>query len=287
MLRVRMDRAVAPPRPTGMGNAARMAAVPSGETLRSASRWTSSPSNLKIVLKVASQSRSALEAIASNTGWMSVCALLMTRRISPVAVCCSSDSARSVFLASSSLNSRTFSMAMTAWSAKVCRSATSRSAKAPGSRRDTTMAPIASPSRSIGTVNRFRIPNSRPSSREISRAEGSSVSGTSNTERVRIAIPGVESMSTGRGYRARTAASASGEPPVSALRWSIPPSARYTRAVAPLQSRRALLTIVSNTGWTSVGELEITRRISAVAVCCSSVSVSSRVRASTFCSRLA
>src|SRR5262245_11970718 len=32
--------------------------------------------------------------------------------------------------------------------------------------------------------------------------------------------------------------------------------------------------IVSNTGWTSVGELEMTRRISAVAACCSSASAS-------------
>ena len=39
-----------------------------------------------------------------------------------VAVCCSSDSVSSRFRASSSLNSRTFSIAMTAWSAKVSRS---------------------------------------------------------------------------------------------------------------------------------------------------------------------
>ena len=37
--------------------------------------------------------------------------------------------------------------------------------------------------------------------------------------------------------------------------------------------------MVSNTGWTSVGELEMTRRISLVAVCCSSASVRSRLRA--------
>src|SRR5262249_7791151 len=42
--------------------------------------------------------------------------------------------------------------------------------------------------------------------------------------------------------------------------------------------RVALRTIVSKTGWTSVGELEITRRISAVAVCCSRDSASSRLR---------
>ena len=43
----------------------------------------------------------------------------MTRRISAVAVCCSRASVKSRFRASSSVNSRTFSMAMTAWSANV------------------------------------------------------------------------------------------------------------------------------------------------------------------------
>ena len=37
--------------------------------------------------------------------------------------------------------------------------------------------------------------------------------------------------------------------------------------------RAALLNTAANTGWTSVGELEMTRRISAVAVCCSSASL--------------
>ena len=50
---------------------------------------------------------------ASNTGCTSVGELLMTRRISAVAVCRSSASCVS-------LNSRTFSIAITAWSAKVC-----------------------------------------------------------------------------------------------------------------------------------------------------------------------
>src|SRR5262249_32296895 len=54
----------------------------------------------------------------------------------------------------------------------------------------------------------------------------------------------------------------------------------------------ALSAIVSNTGWTSVGELEMTRRTSEVAVCCSSTSAkssrasaSSRVRTSSCRSR--
>ena len=49
---------------------------------------------------------------------MSVGEAAMTRRISPVAVCCSSASVTSRLRAWTSSNSRTFSMAMTAWSAK-------------------------------------------------------------------------------------------------------------------------------------------------------------------------
>src|SRR4029434_11098690 len=59
---------------------------------------------------------------------MWVADLAMTWRISLVAVCCS----RASFV---SLNSRTFSMAMTAWSAKVCSRATCRSVKSPASLR--------------------------------------------------------------------------------------------------------------------------------------------------------
>ena len=44
---------------------------------------------------------------------------------------------------------------------------------------------------------------------------------------------------------------------------------RKTTAESASQGAR-LLAMASNTGWTSVGELEMTRRISPVAVCCSS-----------------
>ncbi len=58
-------------------------------------------------------SRLALSAIASNTGCTSDGELAITFRMSAVAVCRSSASLVS-------LNSRVFSMAITAWSAKVC-----------------------------------------------------------------------------------------------------------------------------------------------------------------------
>ena len=57
--------------------------------------------------------------MASNTGCTLVGDVEITRRISLVAVCCSNDSVSSRFRVSSSVNRRTFSIAMTAWSAKV------------------------------------------------------------------------------------------------------------------------------------------------------------------------
>ena len=55
------------------------------------------------------------------------------------------------------------------------------------------------------------------------------------------------------------------------------------RASFASHSRAAFSATTSNTGWRSVGELAITRRISAVAVCCSKASLSSRRRVSTSC----
>jgi hypothetical protein len=64
--------------------------------------WIRLPSNRKTVPSFASHNRTAAEAMASNVGWTSVGELEMTRRISAVAVCCSSDSLSSVLRASSS-----------------------------------------------------------------------------------------------------------------------------------------------------------------------------------------
>ena len=63
------------------------------------------------VANLASQMRVAFSRIASNTGASSPGEELITRSTSDVAVCCSSD-------CRSSLSSRVFSMAMTAWAAK-------------------------------------------------------------------------------------------------------------------------------------------------------------------------
>ena len=77
-----------------------------------------SPLTRIIAASVASHSRAAFSATTSSTGWMSVGELAMT----PKHLSSSRSDApgsRSSLALLSSLNNRTFSMAMTAWSAKV------------------------------------------------------------------------------------------------------------------------------------------------------------------------
>ncbi len=59
------------------------------------------------------------------------------------------------------MKSRTFSIAMTAWSAKVCSSAICFSENEIGSRRATLIAPIAASPRIIGTDRMHRYPIAR------------------------------------------------------------------------------------------------------------------------------
>ena len=95
--------------------------------------------------------------MASNTGCTSDGELAITFRISAVAVRCSSASCVS-------LNSRTFSIAMAAWSAKVRSSAMCLSSKGCTSVRRTRIEPSARPSRSSGTASVVWWPCLRASS---------------------------------------------------------------------------------------------------------------------------
>ena len=108
--------------------------------------------------RAASHSLVAFSISVSSTGWRSNVDRLITLSTSLVAVCCSSASVNSRFRASSSVNSRTFSIAMTAWAAKVSRSAICLSENGRGSRRRITMVPSASPSRSSGIARIARWP---------------------------------------------------------------------------------------------------------------------------------
>jgi hypothetical protein len=117
---------------------------PSGPKV-AATRIVSLPSGTMMSTIRASQMRAARCATASNTGCTSDGELEITRRMSLIAVCCSSDSLVS-------LNRRAFSIAITAWSAKALISATCLPSKAKASLRAVTMAPITDPSRNIGAA---------------------------------------------------------------------------------------------------------------------------------------
>jgi len=90
-----------------------------------------------------------LSRIFSNTGLLSATELLMTCSTSEVAVCCSRASLVS-------LKCREFSIAITAWAAKVCSSSTALSGNAPASGRVTVITPTIWSSRRIGTASALR-----------------------------------------------------------------------------------------------------------------------------------
>ena len=101
---------------------------------------------------VAPHRRAASSATVSSTGWMSAGELAMTFRTSLVAVCCASASLVS-------LNSRAFSIAMSAWSRNDSASAVSAAVK--GLRRLPASAsrPMQDSSRIRGRYSAARTPN--------------------------------------------------------------------------------------------------------------------------------
>ncbi len=157
-------------RPEGVSGVTERASLTDVIVPKCATRCILSPSTRWMIASTAPHSRAALSATASSTGWTSVGEREMTRRISLVAVCCS----RASFV---SLNNRTFSMAMTAWSAKVLSSSTSASENTPAVRLVTRRAPTASPPDSIGTATQLRNPSTCPACRTCVVSEGSSMSG--------------------------------------------------------------------------------------------------------------
>src|SRR5215472_16359955 len=104
------------------------------------------------------------------------------------------------------------------------------------------------------------------------------MSGFSTTARRNIARPDVVLSVAGIGIMLRKASSPSALKPKQLAKSITLPSNRTTKENSPSHNLTALSAIESNTGCTLVGELEITRNTSAVAVCCSKDSVSSRVR---------
>src|SRR4051812_6524351 len=81
---------------------------------------------------------------------------LMTWSTSEVAICCSRDSLSSSVRACTSSNSRTFSIAMTAWSAKVVTRSICFGLYGPGTIFATKITPTTLPSRRSGTPSAAR-----------------------------------------------------------------------------------------------------------------------------------
>src|SRR5438552_11094358 len=97
------------------------------------------------------------------------------------------------------------------------------------------------------------------------------ISRHSRTTRAKRRLP-----ASGAGYEVRSSVDHSGGKLCVARTRIRSPSERNTAEKYPSHSRTARLAITSSTGWTSAGEPLMTRRISAVAACCSRLPASAR-----------
>src|SRR5262249_39741294 len=128
--RSRTARPTAPPRVKGK---VPPVAAPTDEMCpRRESIWSTSPSFCVIAVSYESQRVAADSTSVSRTLGISKVARLMTLSTSAVAICCWRDSCSSRLLAYSASKRRAFSMAITAWSAKVWSSSTCFSENDPG-----------------------------------------------------------------------------------------------------------------------------------------------------------
>src|SRR6516225_8576592 len=127
-----------------------------GAPSNAATRYRVSPSQRNKTPNLAPQIRTAFASTELNTGSNSPLDELITLSTSDVAVCCSSDSCSSLVRCCSASNSRTFSMAITAWSANVVTSSICLSVNGSTVLRVNTNTPFGVPSRSMGTPRTVR-----------------------------------------------------------------------------------------------------------------------------------
>jgi hypothetical protein len=210
-----------------------------------------------------------------NTVCRSKAERLMTFRTSAVAVCWASDSSRSRVFACTSSNNRTFSIAITAWSAKLRTSSIARWEKWPGSSRTSVNAPTTASSRNIGTPQRAREPASGNS--YSGRSLTSGISSTMRDKSTRPATdprPGV----TSRPMMPRTTSGCGST--IARKRNTSPSRTQTAPPRAPLNLTAEAIS-VSSTVCKSNAERLMTFNTSAVAVCWRSDSSRSRVRACT------
>ena len=258
-------------RPGGLGYTRRSAArAPSGAELCWATKWISSAIEAKDAhSRRPSHRRTALSAIASNTGWRSVGELEITRRISAGRRLLL-EGLRQVAVARLQLLEQAHVLDGDDRLVGEGLEAGRPDASEKGSdsiARHADGADGPAPSRTIGTAstvrNRPRPPMARPGTPGRPSRPGRWTSAP-----VRIARP-----VTAIGVRARAGMHAGCRPAVGSRsrdgpprrRGAVPSNRRAHRSSARRTGAAALSAMASNTGWMSVGEPEMTRRISLAA----------------------
>ena len=199
---------------------------------------------------------------------------LISFKTSLVAVCCSSASVRSRFRASSSREQPHVLDGDDGLVGEGLEERDLLGGEGTGLGSPTTeMTPRASPSRSSG-VARMCDSRRRAWPRRSGNSASAAISSTWIVRRSRTARPA-------RGRRPGQLAQRQRIVQRRSMPRNQPEMLRLQPKMADVDashSRAAFSATASMTGWRSVGELAITRRISLVAVCCSSASVSSRFR---------
>ncbi len=151
----------------------------------------------------------------------------ITLSSSLVAVCCSRATRSSPLRASSSVKRRTFSMAITAWSANVRSNPISASVNGRTSWRKTTMAPTGRSSRSIGTLSAVWYPVVRARAWLAGNRGSRCMSSTWMTTRSSIAPPAIRSLVSGCGNSRAAVSRHSGGLTVLRDQVNLSPSSRF------------------------------------------------------------
>ena len=217
--------------------------APGGSARDAPTRRSRSPSRRQIAASNASHSRAALSATVSSTGWTSVGRPRDDAQdLAGHGLLLEGSGQLVIALLPSSWKSRTFSMAMTAWSAKVLTRSICRAVNGSPARRTHPITPIASPSRRIGTASNVAVIRPRRGVAGDGRSrDRAKTSATSTVARPRGGAAHDEAAAGGLGETAAGSASASsGAEVVDRDQWRSHPSKRSAAVNSASHSARPL-----------------------------------------------